>query len=366
MPAVGPNSLILVTGGSGFLAIHIVQQLLDRGHRVRATVRSDAKGEYLKKVFHKHTDKFEYVIAEDVEKEGVFDSAVKGVDGVMHTASPFHFDSENQALDKLVNPAVKGTKNVLNSIIKEKNIKRVIITSSFAAILDRNAPGHAQGTKTYTEADWNVSDPTESGEVGNAQAPINAYRASKTLAEKAAWEFHEAHQPTWDLATVNPPFILGPILHQCESPDKLNTSMKAVWSLMHGGKKESDLANGAGCVVDVRDVAKTHIEALTQAVGGGQRWAPTVSGYTFQDVADVVHSTSHSIPEEWKKNTPVGEKGAGAKVKQNILDGSKVEKELHIKYHPLKQIIEDSIESFLDYEKRGWKGVPSDDIIYLP
>jgi nucleoside-diphosphate-sugar epimerase len=201
------SSLILVTGGSGFLAVHIVQQLLDRGHRVRTTVRSSAKGDYLKDVFHKHAGKFEYVIAEDVEKEGVFDDAVKGVDGVLHTASPFHFDSENQALDKLVKPALNGTKNVLNSIIKEKNVKRVIITSSFAAILDRNAPGHAEGTKTYTEADWNVSDPTDSEKEGNSQAPINAYRASKSLAEKAAWEFHEAHQPTWDLATVNPPFI---------------------------------------------------------------------------------------------------------------------------------------------------------------
>jgi nucleoside-diphosphate-sugar epimerase len=170
-------------------------------------VRSSEKGEYLKKLFKRHGNKLEYVIAEDVEKEGVFDDAVKGVEGVLHTASPFHFDAENAALDKLVNPAVNGTKNVLNSIIKDKGIKRVVITSSFAAVLDRNAKGHAQGTKTYTEADWNTSDPTESNEIGNKQSAMNGYRASKTLAEKAAWEFVEAHQPTWDLATINPPFI---------------------------------------------------------------------------------------------------------------------------------------------------------------
>lgn len=151
------------------MAAHVVHQLLERGHSVRGTVRSSEKGDYLKKLFSRHGDKFQYVIAEDVEKAGVFDEAVKGVDGVLHTASPFHFDAENAALDKLVHPAVKGTKNVLSSIIKEKGIKRVVITSSFAAILDRNADGHASGTKIYNEGDWNESDPSESEEKGNAQ-----------------------------------------------------------------------------------------------------------------------------------------------------------------------------------------------------
>jgi nucleoside-diphosphate-sugar epimerase len=115
----------------------------------------------------------------------------------------------------------------------------------------------------------------------------------------------------------------------------------------------------------VRDVAQTHVEALVQAAGGNNRWAPTVSGYTFQEVADIVHATKLPIPAEWKKNTPVGETRAGGKVQQNKLSGAKVEKELGIKYHSLKQIIEGTLESFLDYEKRGWKGVPSDEIIYL-
>jgi nucleoside-diphosphate-sugar epimerase len=207
MPAIGPNALVLVTGGSGFLGIHCVNELLERSHRVRTTVRSAEKGEYLKKLFKRHGDKLEYVIAEDLEKEGVFDEAVKGVEGVLHTASPFHFDAENAVLDKLVNPAVNGTNNVLNSIIKEKGIKRVVVTSSFAAVLDRNAKGHAQMEKHYTEADWNQSDADESAELGNKQSGMNGYRASKTLAEKAAWNFVEAHQPTWDLVTINPPFI---------------------------------------------------------------------------------------------------------------------------------------------------------------
>lgn len=254
MPAISANGPVLVSGGSGFLAIHCINELLQRGHPVRATVRSNEKGDYLRQVFKRYDNRFGYIIAEDVEKPGVFDEAVKGCEGVLHTASPFHFDAEGKALDNLVHPAVKGTKNMLESIVKEKGVKRVVITSSFAAILDRTSPGHAEMTKIYTEEDWNVADREESDQLGNSQVPMNAYRASKSHAELAAWQFVEAHQPDWDLSTINPPFILGPIIHQCESPEKLNTSMKAVWTLMHGGKKEEELANPSGAYVDGKSI----------------------------------------------------------------------------------------------------------------
>lgn len=95
MPAIGPNSLVVVTGASGFLAVHCVHQLLERGHRVRATVRSDEKGQYLAQLFDKrHPGKFSFVIAEDLEHPGVFDEAVRDADAVLHTASPFHMNTE--------------------------------------------------------------------------------------------------------------------------------------------------------------------------------------------------------------------------------------------------------------------------------
>lgn len=132
MPAVAPGSLILLTGASGFVAAHLGQQLLQRGFQVRGTVRSAAKGDYLKELYAKDGLKgFEYVIVEDIEVAGAFDEAVKDVAGVAHTASPFHFaiDSDPQ---KLIAPAVKGTLNLLNSALKESKIQRVVITSSFA------------------------------------------------------------------------------------------------------------------------------------------------------------------------------------------------------------------------------------------
>lgn len=346
------ESLILVTGASGFLATHCIHQLLVLGHKVRGTVRSNEKGLYLQELFKRHGDSFSYVIAADLEHPGVFDDAAHDVEGVLHTASPFHFNSEGKALDALVNPAVNGTNNVLASLAKSSSVKRVVVTSSYAAIIESSR----QLPYTFTEADWNESDPKQSDIEGNAQNPLNAYRASKTKAERAAWEFVRAKAPSFDLVTINPPLVLGPIIQQCDGPQSLNTSAANVWKLLHGQRPI------AGCAVDVRDAAKAHVESLLRSNAGGQRFAPSIGTYTWQQVSDIVHATKLDIPQEWRTKSlkNVGDQKASAD-----LDGSKTAKELGVQYHSLKQIVEDTLVSFMDYEQRGWKGVPSEKVLHL-
>ncbi|SJX66594.1 related to GRE2-methylglyoxal reductase (NADPH-dependent) [Sporisorium reilianum f. sp. reilianum] len=359
MPAIDPKSHVLVTGGSGFIAIWCVYQLLERGHKVRATVRSADKGKYLQDVFKKYGDNLEYTIAEDLEKEGAFDDAVKGVDAVLHTASPFHFNIQGDPKRTLINPAVNGTRNVLSSIHKHgSNVRRVVITSSFAAILDTAR----QGPNVYTEKDWNISSVENVDKKGKDQEASDAYRASKTLAERAAWQFVEETKPSWDLVTINPPLVFGPILHQVSSPEKLNTSVGFVWGLLHGSKKEEDLLAPASNCVDVRDVAYAHVEALVRPEAGGNRFATSLGPFVYQDVVDVVHSDS-SVPADWKKQVPTGKPGQGKSVKQNELDGSKATRALGLEYIQLKQVVQDMVASLADYEKRGWSGVPSADIL---
>ncbi|PWZ00415.1 NAD(P)-binding protein [Testicularia cyperi] len=361
MPAIGPNSHVLVTGGSGFIAVWCCYQLLERGHSVRATVRSTDKGEHLEQLFKQFGDKFSFVIAEDLEKEGAFDDAVKGVDAVLHTASPFHFNIEGDPRGTLINPALNGTKNVLKSIHQHGDkVQRVVVTSSFASVLDASK----EVPYTFTEKDWNESSVANVEKLGNKQEGIDAYRASKTMAERAAWEFVENNKPKWDLTTINPPFVLGPIAHQVNSPEKLNTSAAAVWGLFHGAKKDDDLLKPAGNCVDVRDVAYGHVEALVREEAGGQRFATSLGRYTWQQVADVVHNDSQ-IPADWKKAVPVGKPGEGDKVVQHTFDGSKATRVLGLNYIPLQKIIEDMTKSFADYEKRGWKGVAGQDILAL-
>lgn len=343
MTVPGAESKVLVTGASGYIAVHVVHQALQAGFKVVGTVRSDKKGQYLKDLFAKqHPGKFEYTIVEDLEKEGGFDQAVQGVEAVLHTASPFHFNAEGKALDALVNPAVKGTNSVLRSIKDHgKDVKRVVITSSFAAILDSTN----KSPQMYTEADWNKSSPANSAKEGNNQAPMDAYRASKTLAEKAAWDFVASEKPAWDLVTVNPPLVLGPLLHQVESPESLNTSVANIWKLLHGSKSEDDLPGPAGCVVDVRDVAAVHIRAIQMPQAGGERFAASIGKYTWQQVVDIVHQTSW-IPEDLKKNVPKGKPG-NYDVPQNDLSGNKAATVLGVKYHSLQSTIESELTIWL-------------------
>lgn len=359
MPAIQPKSHVLVTGGSGFIAIWCVYQLLERGHKVRATVRSDDKGKYLQQLFKKYSDNFNFIIAEDLEKEGAFDDAVKGIDAVLHTASPFHFNIEGDPKRTLINPAVNGTRNVLSSINKHgSDVKRVVITSSFAAILDSTRQGHI----VYTEKDWNISSVENVEKKGKDQEGPDAYRASKTMAERAAWQFVEENKPKWDLVTVNPPLVFGPILHQVSAPEKLNTSVGFVWGLLHGSKKDDDLLAPAGNMVDVRDVAYAHVEALVRPDAGENRFATSYGPFVYQDIVDVIHKDS-SVPADWKKQVPVGKEGQGSTVKQNELDGSKATRVLDLKYLKLQDTVKDMVASLADYEKRGWSGVPSEDIL---
>lgn len=355
MPAVPAGSKVLVTGASGYIAVHVVHQALKDGYHVVGTVRSSDKGEYLTQLFQKQfPNKFTYTIAADLEAPGAFDDAVKDVDAVLHTASPFHFNAEGKALDALINPAVNGTKSVLSSIKSHgTKVKRVVVTSSYAAILEstRKPP------VVFTEADWNESSVANSKRDGNNQASLDAYRASKTLAERSAWDFVAQEKPQWDLTTINPPFVLGPILHQVNSPDKLNTSVASIWGTLHGSKKEEDLPGPAGCVVDVRDVAAAHIRAIQVEEAGGQRFAPTIGKWTQQGVADVINGASW-IPDDLKKNVPKGKPG-NTDVEQNELSGEKTAKVLGVKYHDFKSTIETTVGSLLEYQSRDWTGAPA-------
>lgn len=182
-----------VIGGSGFIAAWILDILLEHGHTVVTTVRSQEKAQKIKDAHpNVPSSKLDFRIVEDIAKEGAFNEAVKiqGLEAVIHTASPFHFNVTDTKKD-LLDPAIIGTTGVLKAIKKNApSVKRVVITSSFASIVDGekgNSWDH-----TYSEKDWNPV--TEEQALLN---PSNGYRASKTFAEKAAWKFVEEEKPNF-------------------------------------------------------------------------------------------------------------------------------------------------------------------------
>jgi len=355
MPAVPQGSLILVSGASGFIAVHLCSHLLMNGYRVRGTVRSTEKGEYLKKLFD-GVGEFEYVIVEDIAKPGAFDDAVKGVDGIAHTASPFYLDAPTT--DELIKPAVQGTVGIMESAFKNcPQLKRLVITSSVAAVIVPEPTGdrHKNGAPyTFTEEDWNTYSPGVIEKEGHEAPGADKYRASKTLAERAAWDFMEKNHPSWDFATINPPLVLGPVMHQVSSPESINTSVANFWGFTQGKKTDDDLKEAMGNWVDVRNVAEAHVLALTKPEAGGNRFIVSAGPLNGQDIVDIIHD----FPGDKIPNVPVGQPGKGAEIraKTNIHSGAKAEKDLGIKYVSLKVSVEDMYKSLQEkFDKSGSK-----------
>jgi dihydroflavonol-4-reductase len=241
------DTIVCVTGGSGFVASHIIDLLLKRGYTVRATVRRlDDSGKYdwLTALDPNYgTDEAKLSLWPAVFEEGSFDEAVDGVDYVLHTASPF-FNEVNDPQTELVEPAVNGTLTVFESCLRSsKPIKRVILTSSIVAILE--SP-HEDGTP-MTERDWNME----------ASLTRSPYNYSKRLAEEAAWRFYHEHKEEenmFQLYAINPCLVIGPMLH---TPTNLNESNDIILNILTGGFPfimDFDLN-----FVDVRDVALGHL-----------------------------------------------------------------------------------------------------------
>lgn len=263
-------SKVLVTGGSGFLGSHVILRLLADGHEVRTTVR-DLKREsevraLLKEGGAEPGARLTFAAA-DLEKDDGWDTAVAGCEFVHHVASPFPAGAPKNE-DELIVPAREGALRLLRAA-KKTGVKRVVLTSSFAAV------GYGLGERPapYDERDWSNPD-------GGA---ITAYAKSKTLAERAAWEF-VASDAGPELSVVNPVAIFGPVLGRDYS-----TSILLIRRLMEGAMP--GLPRIRFGVVDVRDVADLHVRAMTNPAAKGERFL-AVSGdfMTIREIAEVLRT----------------------------------------------------------------------------
>ncbi|WVQ75185.1 hypothetical protein IAR50_004795 [Cryptococcus sp. DSM 104548] len=334
------GGLVLVTGASGFIAAHTVRELLEQSFNVRGTVRSQEKGEYLVNLFKSLPGKFTYVLVKDISEEGAFDEAVRGVDAICHMASPF-YNRKIEDAQELIRPAVQGTTGILKSTQSNNpSVKRIVVTSSAVSILNiisKKAPHH------YTEDTWNIDSVPYVEEHGvKEDGGFHAYYASKTLAERAFWDFIERQNPTWDAAAINPVLVSGEVIHQCDKVEDLNASVAMFYEWASGQRPESDLLAPAGPWVDVKDVALAHVRALTIPEAGGQRFLLSVANATGQDFVDCIHKNFPDV-----KNVPAGKPGSSAAVneQQNYLDGRKAERVLGIKYTSLEDSVKDMFGS---------------------
>jgi dihydroflavonol-4-reductase len=326
------TSRICVTGASGFIAAHIVRELLERGYGVRGTVRksgSPGKLAFLS-ALRGATERLELVQADLLDPSSL-DEAIAGCDIVIHAASPFVLDVKDVQRD-LVRPAVDGTLNVLRSA-RSARVKRVVLTSSVAAVSDEPIAG-----KVFTEEDWNQ----------RSSLTRNPYYYSKALAERAAWEFRR--DGDFELVAINPATVIGPSLGPA-----VNTSNAIVRDILRGGFP--GILALSWCFVDVRDVADAHVLAMENPYANG-RYICASETLTMKEVVKVLGEAGYGAGYRLPRldlTSPLANAavwlmsytrpaGTGSFVRTNLgrairFDSSRIRQDLGVEFRPVRESV---------------------------
>ena len=256
---------VLVTGATGYIGLHCIHQLLNQGYAVNGSIRSPERKEEIFEALKNHntpTENLNLFTFNLTEDDG-WDEGMEGCDYLLHVASPIALENHDE--DFFVKPAVAGVKRAFK-FAKKYNVKKVVLTSSVAAIFDT-----LEEKTYYDETDW--SDPDNPS--------ISHYSKSKTLAERAAWDFVKNEGNPFELAVINPALVIGPSL----SGD-LGESNKAI-AMVATGKMPVAVPLQFG-YVDVRDVATAHVLAMQNSNSNGERFALAEKDLWYKDVAKVL------------------------------------------------------------------------------
>lgn len=296
------------------------------------TVRSTEKGEIILAAYPESAKgQLSYVVVPDIAQDGAFNEVVVSdppFDAVLHTASPFHFRFQDPK--ELLDPAIHGTKGILRAIKdKAPSVKRVVVTSSFAAITSPD--GHPE---VYSDSQWNPVTYEE-----GIEDRAKTYRASKTLAERAAWSFVEEEKPGFSLATLCPPYVFGPPIHAPASQAALNTSNLHFAMLMNGGWKEKLPPTGTWLWVDVRDIALAHVRAMEVPEAAGKRFFITAGHFDMKEIAEIAKKNFpeyvDKLPAELISDKPSPVYG---------FDNSRSKEVLQLEYRSLETSVVDTIK----------------------
>jgi nucleoside-diphosphate-sugar epimerase len=334
------NKITLVTGGTGYIGSWVTKMLLEKGYTVRLTVRDKSnkkKYQHLFDLENKTAGKLEFWEA-NLLVEGAYDQAAEGCSSIIHMASPFTLRFKD-AQKELIEPALKGTQNVLNAATKSSTVKKVILTSSVAAVHGDNIDMKELGISEFTEEHFNYS----------STLTHQPYSYSKVLAEKEAWKINKS-QDRWQLVVINPSFVMGPSLTKTSNSESLNF-MKEMLS----GKYYLGAPNLMFGYVDVRDVAKAHILALENETAEGRHILAerTESVFGFSRLIKAIYGRKYKLPLMQSPKMMLYLIGwmFGLKnkfISRNVgydiqLNASKSKEKLGLEYTKLEKTIEDMV-----------------------
>lgn len=270
---------VLVTGSTGFIGLHCIHQLIEKGYSVNGTLRSKSREEEVRSSLKKAnlSDANLNLYECDLMSDDGWEKAIDGCDYVLHIASPF-INGLPDHEDDLIKPALTGTQRILKLSATNPQIKKIIITSSFAAVGDT-----FNGQTVFNESDW--SDPNNN--------KISAYNKSKTLAEKSAWDFMESN-PSFKLTVINPVGVIGPMLS-----DDIGTSNLFVKKILDGSTPGNPGLHIG--FVDVRDVARAHVDSIKNEKSDNKRIILSKDEIWVSELSEILRNLGYKAP---KRNIP--------------------------------------------------------------
>ena len=334
------TTTVFLSGATGYIAQHIIVQLLSKGYNVVGSVRSQEKGEKLKSTYG---EQFQYVVVPSLDQKGAFDEALKQHPEAtifLHTASPVTFSSEDNEKDILI-PAIEGTRNALQAIYDHApQIKRVVLTSSTVSLADID--DFQIPSLKLNEESW-ASVTYEDGKTKDA---MTAYWASKKYAEKAAWAFVESNKPNFALSAVLPSYVFGPQAHDAEAKGQMNLTAE-VFASVYRLSKNDEVPEVAGPFVDVRDVAKAHIVAFEKDEAKGQRIITSSARFNAQLILNIIRDKFPDLREK----LPVGVPANGDVSEFVRWDDQKSKNLLGFEFSDLEKVVVDTIEQVIRANK---------------
>jgi nucleoside-diphosphate-sugar epimerase len=344
---------VLVTGGNGFIASHILDILVQKGYSVTFTVRTkDKADQVLGRYCGRDASNLSAHIIPDFAAPGAFDKCIEAggpYDAVVHVASPFKY-SVTDINKELFGPSITGTRSLLTAIQNgAPTVKTVIFTSSFAAILDSYRPNNIP-EHTYTTSDWNPL--TREDAFRNV---LNGYRASKLFAERAALEFIADHKPSFSFVSICPTLAFGPLIQPVESAAAINTSSQRIYNFINGSCKSEMPDTGVSFYlwIDVRDLALAHVRAmelqLELRAPANKRYLLTAGYFTNKDICEIIGA---KFPEYLAMLPPChGEAGGFPPGGVYKFDNTEATSELRLEYRKLEESVVDTIQSL---KQRGY------------